>query len=257
MSSAADGIIEIDGFKVRRCRWCGKPFLPTKGRENTQVFCSPACRKSYYRHRDKNAVDRTDDLKNDNDRLRDTISRQEEMIEYESTERRQAEHRASVLEGMMRTVADDLSELFSAGVLTIDRNNPAVELLNSHDHFLRVMEDWSSKERDTIDQQRTDIGRVKQRWREERGKAIAAHRPADWIRDLDREYQNRLNDLMAKYKQYAAYLALEDMEDDHRQETGTALPLDGTEAEPLRSKLQDFANNQNKERTTTHETVRH
>ena len=58
---------------------------------------------------------------------------------------------------------------------------------------------------------------------------------------------------MDQYTQYAAYLALEDMKDDHMQETGTELPLDGTEAEPLRMALRSFAQEQGKERTRNHD----
>lgn len=252
-ATAMGEIAEMDGYRLSRCQWCGKPFLPAKGRAGIQRFCSPGCRKNYFRHQDKDTQKRAAGLERDNDQLRDTIARQEETIEYESTERRRTEQRVSSLERIIRTLADDLNELMGAGVLVIDRSSPSVGLLNQHDHFLRIMEDWSSRNRSTIERQRDDIEQVKQRWREERAKAIAGHRPADWIRDLDREYQTRLNGLMRSHRQYATYLALEDMKDDHRQETGAELPWDGTEAEPLRNELQDFANSKDKERTINHD----
>ena len=158
-----------------------------------------------------------------------------------------------MLRRTIQTMADDLSELMGAGVLVINRRSPSARMLNRHDSFLRIMEDWSSKNRGTIERQSAEVEQIKQRWREQRDKAIAQHRSVEWIRDLDQDYQTRLKNLMDQYTQYAAYLAFEDMKDDHMQETGTELPLDGTEAEPLRMALRSFAQEQGKERTRNHD----
>lgn len=244
---------EVDGLHVGRCLWCGKPFLPAKGKRNIQRFCSVQCRNSYYRHKDKDTLNQAADRDADNRILRDTISRQEETIEYESAERRRMGRENSRLRRTIQTLADDLSELMGAGVLVINRRSPSARMLNQHDSFLRIMEDWSSKNHGTIERQRAEIEQIKQRWREQRGKAIAQRRSAEWIRDLDQDYQSSLNSLMSQYTQYTTYLALEDMRNDHRQETGTELPLDGTEAEPLRMALRNFAQEQGKERTKNHD----
>ncbi|MCT6836809.1 MAG: hypothetical protein M3036_04050 [Bifidobacteriales bacterium] len=244
---------EMDDLYVGHCLWCGKPYLPAKGKKYIQRFCSVQCRNSYYRNEDKDALNRAADKDADNRILRDTISRQEETIEYESAELRKTDRENSMLRNTIRTLADDLSELMGAGVLVINRRSPSVRMLNQHDSFLRIMEDWSSKNRSTIEKQHTHIERIRQRWHEQRDKAIAQRRSAEWIRDLDQDYQSRLKDLMSQYTQYATYLALDDMKNDHRQQTGTELPLDGTEAEPLRMALRDFAQKQGKERTKNHD----
>lgn len=244
---------EMNGLYVGRCLWCGRPYLPAKGKRNIQRFCSVQCRNSYYRNKGKDALEQSADRDADNRILRDAISRQEETIEYESAERRRMARENSRLRRTIQTLADDLSELMSAGVLVIDRRSPSARMLNQHDSFLRIMEDWSSKNRRTIERQSAEVEQIKQRWREQRGKAIAQRRSAEWVRDLDQDYQSRLNSLMSQYTQYAAYLALEDMQNDHMQETGTELPLDGTEAEPLRMALRNSAQEQGKERTKNHD----
>lgn len=244
---------EMNGLYAGRCLWCGRPYLPAKGKRNIQRFCSVQCRNSYYRNKGKDALEQSADRDADNRILRDAISRQEETIEYESAERRRMARENSRLRRTIQTLADDLSELMSAGVLVIDRRSPSARMLNQHDSFLRIMEDWSSKNRGTIERQSAEVEQIKQRWREQRGKAIAQRRSAEWVRDLDQDYQSRLNSLMSQYTQYAAYLALEDMQSDHRQETGTELPLDGTEAEPLRMALRNSAQEQGKERTKNHD----
>lgn len=244
---------EMNGLYLGRCLWCDRPFLPAKGKRNIQRFCSVQCRNSYYRNKGKDALKQAADRDADNRILRDTISRQEETIEYESAERRRMARENSRLRRTIQTLADDLSELMGAGVLVINRRSPSARMLNQHDSFLRIMEDWSSKNRGTIERQSAEVEQIKQSWREQRGKAIAQRRSAEWIRDLDQDYQSRLNSLMSQYTQYATYLALEDMQSDHRQETGTELPLDGTEAEPLRMALRNFAQEQGKERTKNHD----
>lgn len=244
---------EMNGLYVGRCLWCGRPYLPAKGKRNIQRFCSTQCRNSYHRNKDKDALNRSADRDADNSILRNTVSRQEETIEYESAERRRISRENSMLRRTIQTMADDLSELMGAGVLVINRHSPSVRMLNRHDSFLRIMEDWSSKNRGTIERQSAEVEQIKQRWREQRDKAIAQHRSVEWIRDLDQDYQTRLKNLMDQYTQYAAYLALEDMKDDHMQETGTELPLDGTEAEPLRMALRSFAQEEGKERTRNHD----
>lgn len=244
---------EMNGLYAGRCLWCGRPYLPAKGKRNIQRFCSVQCRNSYYRNKGKDALEQSADRDADNRILRDAISRQEETIEYESAERRRMARENSRLRRTIQTLADDLSELMGAGVLVIDRRSPSARMLNQHDSFLRIMEDWSSKNRGTIERQSAEVEQIKQRWREQRGKAIAQRRSAEWVRDLDQDYQSRLNSLMSQYTQYAAYLALEDMQSDHRQETGTELPLDGTEAEPLRMALRNSAQEQGKERTKNHD----
>lgn len=244
---------EMNGLYVGRCLWCGRPYLPAKGKRNIQRFCSVQCRNSYYRNKGKDALEQSADRDADNRILRDAISRQEETIEYESAERRRMARENSRLRRTIQTLADDLSELMSAGVLVINRRSPSARMLNQHDSFLRIMEDWSSKNRRTIERQSAEVEQIKQRWREQRGKAIAQRRSAEWVRDLDQDYQSRLNSLMSQYTQYAAYLALEDMQNDHMQETGTELPLDGTEAEPLRMALRNSAQEQGKERTKNHD----
>lgn len=244
---------EMNGLYVGRCLWCGRPYLPAKGKRNIQRFCSVQCRNSYYRNKGKDALEQSADRDADNRILRDAISRQEETIEYESAERRRMARENSRLRRTIQTLADDLSELMSAGVLVIDRRSPSARMLNQHDSFLRIMEDWSGKNRRTIERQSAEVEQIKQRWREQRGKAIAQRRSAEWVRDLDQDYQSRLNSLMSQYTQYAAYLALEDMQNDHMQETGTELPLDGTEAEPLRMALRNSAQEQGKERTKNHD----
>lgn len=244
---------EMNGLYAGRCLWCGRPYLPAKGKRNIQRFCSVQCRNSYYRNKGKDALEQSADRDADNRILRDAISRQEETIEYESAERRRMARENSRLRRTIQTLADDLSELMSAGVLVIDRRSPSARMLNQHDSFLRIMEDWSSKNRGTIERQSAEVEQIKQRWREQRGKAIAQRRSAEWVRDLDQDYQSRLNSLMSQYTQYAAYLALEDMQNDHMQETGTELPLDGTEAEPLRMALRNSAQEQGKERTKNHD----
>lgn len=244
---------EMNGLYVGRCLWCGRPYLPAKGKRNIQRFCSVQCRNSYYRNKGKDALEQSADRDADNRILRDAISRQEETIEYESAERRRMARENSRLRRTIQTLADDLSELMSAGVLVIDRRSPSARMLNQHDSFLRIMEDWSGKNRRTIERQSAEVEQIKQRWREQRGKAIAQRRSAEWVRDLDQDYQSRLNSLMSQYTQYAAYLALEDMQNDHMQETGTELPLDGTEAEPLRMALRNSAQERGKERTKNHD----
>lgn len=244
---------EMNGLYVGRCLWCGRPYLPAKGKRNIQRFCSAQCRNSYYRNKGKDALKQSADRDADNRILRDTISRQEETIEYESAERRRMARENSRLRRTIQTLADDLSELMGAGVLVINRRSPSARMLNQHDSFLRIMEDWSGKNRRTIERQSAEVEQIRQRWREQRGKAIAQRRSAEWVRDLDQDYQSRLNSVMSQYTQYAAYLALEDMQNDHIQETGTELPLDGTEAEPLRMALRNSAQEQGKERTKNHD----
>ena len=47
---------EMDDLYVGHCLWCGKPYLPAKGKKYIQRFCSVQCRNSYYRNEDKDAL---------------------------------------------------------------------------------------------------------------------------------------------------------------------------------------------------------
>lgn len=238
----------LDEYSVKFCLWCGKPFLPDETKKNVQKYCSERCRTSYKNHKAKTKRDNIEQFQQDNTQLRETIKSQEQALEYEANIRRRAQQKVSELELIIRTAADDLNVLFHEKVLVIDKNNPSIYLLNEHDSFLRMMEDWSNIRRSVIEQQQEHINNVKENWRLEREKGIQDGRQTSWVRALDDKYRNLLNQLESNYKEYVVFEALEDMKDDHRQTTGMELPIDGVEAEPLRKQvLGIYSNEQYKE----------
>lgn len=247
----------LHGIPVKQCLWCGDPFIASKGKDGSQKFCSRKCKDSYHNHHRREASLTTTQEQASNQKLREYVRQQEQALEYESGRRRQAERRVADIERILKTTADDLSVLIQAGVLTIDQDNPHITLLDRHDYFLRMMEDWSSAEKDLIDRQRETVEATRTAYRQRRQEAIEQGRPPDWIADLDKEYRAAMAELKDSCPQYWTWFDLHDMEDDHTQATGSRLPLDGTESEELRKRLYAGRRNTDNEKENSNEHGNH
>ncbi|RBP98827.1 hypothetical protein CRD59_06975 [Bifidobacterium xylocopae] len=168
-------------------------------------------------------------LREDNARLRQTMDQQERALQSYQDKTGEEAQLSRKLNLLVRKAADDLSLLLETGVLTVNRFHPRAGLLHKHSDWLRLMQEYSGREQDLIEEQRRLIEKTRTTHRSEYRRAVREGRSGTYLDALKKQQAKEAREVNGQCKQYWAWYELNDLRDNYRQIHHSGIGTDAPE----------------------------